>query len=71
VSRNELAHRVADLLYAVSAKRYAITGHSIAKLERGAVRWPCEEYRAALCLILGPRDDAELGFRRPAGRSIS
>lgn len=68
MSRNELARRVAELLYSVSAKRYPITGHYIAKLERGAVWWPCEEYRAALCLILGASDDAELGFRPPRGR---
>jgi hypothetical protein len=68
MSRSELAQRVAELLYAVSTKRYPITGHYIAKLERGAVWWPCEEYRAALCLILGARDDAELGFRPPRDR---
>lgn len=68
MSRTELAQRVAELLYAVSTKRYAITGHYIAKLERGAVWWPCEEYRAALCLILGASDDAELGFRPRRGR---
>jgi hypothetical protein len=68
MSRGELAQRVAELLYAVSSKRYPITGHYIAKLERGAVLWPCEEYRAALCLILGASDDAELGFHPPKGR---
>ncbi|TDW24146.1 hypothetical protein EV650_3012 [Kribbella kalugense] len=67
MSRSELAQRVAELLYAVSTKRYPITGHYIAKLERGAVWWPCEEYRAALCLILGARDDSELGFRSRRG----
>ncbi|MBP2356218.1 hypothetical protein JOF29_007328 [Kribbella aluminosa] len=29
--------------------------------------WPCQEYRAALCLILGARDDAELGFHPRRG----
>lgn len=68
MSRSELAQRVAELLYAVSAKTYPITGHYIAKLERGAVWWPCEEYRAALCLILGASNDAELGFHPPRSR---
>ncbi|WP_460664539.1 hypothetical protein [Kribbella swartbergensis] len=68
MSRKELAQRVAELLYAVNTKRYPITGHYIAKLERGAVWWPCEEYRAALCLILGASNDAELGFRPPESR---
>ncbi|MEU4193613.1 hypothetical protein AB0E69_17065 [Kribbella sp. NPDC026611] len=65
MSRSELAQRVAELLYAVNAKVYPITGHYIAKLERGAVRWPCQEYRAALCLILAAKDDADLGFHPP------
>ena len=68
MGRGELAQRVAELLYAVSSRGCPITGHYIAKLERGAVRWPCEEYRAALCLILGASNDAELGFRPPRGR---
>lgn len=68
MGRSELAQRVAELLYAVSSRKYPITGHYIAKLERGAVWWPCEEYRAALCLILGASDDDELGFHPPRGR---
>ncbi|MGW7682150.1 hypothetical protein ACWGID_15505 [Kribbella sp. NPDC054772] len=69
MSRNELARRVVELLYSVNAKRYPITGHYIAKLERGAVWWPCQEYRAALCLILGVSSDVELGFHPPRRQS--
>jgi hypothetical protein len=40
--------------------------HLIGKWERGVVRYPIREYRAALRAVLGADTDAELGFRAPA-----
>lgn len=37
----------------------------VGKLERGEHRWPSSERRAALRLVLGAAEDAELGFRSP------
>lgn len=34
----------------------------VGKLERGEVRWPTSQYRAALCAVLGAARPADLGF---------
>ncbi len=46
---------------------YELDGHYIAKLERGAVRWPGAAYRSGLRYILNVASDNELGFLPPPG----
>jgi tetratricopeptide (TPR) repeat protein len=41
-----------------------VDAHYVARLERGAVRWPGRDYRAAFAAVLGRTPD-ELGFRPP------
>lgn len=48
--------------------------HYVAKLERGVIRWPSADYRAALAAVLGADGDAALGFHplaRPAGNGAA
>lgn len=61
MSRTELADSVNAFLWERTGRRYALDDHAIGKWERGAVRCPIPEYRAALRVILGA-DDAGLGF---------
>ncbi|HEX5540824.1 MAG TPA: hypothetical protein VFX60_04575 [Micromonospora sp.] len=68
-SRSELADLVNDLLF--GPHRAAHSGFSanyVGKLERGEIRWPGEEYRAALRAVLGVDSDEELGFYNPRAR---
>lgn len=67
LSRGELADLVNAWVYEhTHAKRVvALDANYFGKLERGGIRWPQADYRAALRAVLGVGTDAELGFRRP------
>lgn len=68
LSRAELAEAVNAWLHRRTNRPGALDAHYIGRLERGAVRWPGREYRAALRSVLGADTDAALGFH-PPGRS--
>ncbi|WP_157126429.1 XRE family transcriptional regulator, partial [Nocardia mikamii] len=61
MSRRELAEAVNSFLWRSQGLRREIDAHTIARYERGAVRWPGKDYRTALCAVLGATA-AELGF---------
>ncbi|GAA1607230.1 hypothetical protein GCM10009789_71970 [Kribbella sancticallisti] len=65
MSRTELADAVCTWLWETTAMKYELDGHYIAKLERGAVRWPGAAYRSGLRYILNVANDNELGFVPP------
>lgn len=65
MSRQELAEAVNAWLHENNRRSGALDAHYIARLERGAVRWPNEEYRAGFRAILGVLDDIDLGFSPP------
>ncbi len=62
MSRRELAEAVNAWLWDTTGKRYELDAHSIARYERGAVRWPGAAYRSGLRHVLATSTDAELGF---------
>ncbi len=64
MSRQELAEAVNAWLFAKSGgeRESHLDETYIGKLERGAHRWPTEQYRAALRGVLGATTDAELGL---------
>ncbi|WP_142049599.1 XRE family transcriptional regulator [Pseudonocardia kunmingensis] len=62
MSRAELAEAVNAELWQSTGRRYALDAHTIARYERGAVRWPNAAYRSALRKVLGATDGG-LGFR--------
>lgn len=63
MSRQELAQAVNQWLWTTTGQRYEVDAHTIARWERGAVRWPQSQYRSALRHVLGLETDADLGFR--------
>ena len=63
MSRSELADAVNTHLWKSTHTRYALDAHTIARYERGAVRWPSAAYRSALRAVLGVATDTQLGFR--------
>lgn len=65
LSRSELAELVNAAIYRRTGRVVALDGHYVAKLERGVIRWPGDDYRCALREVLGATTDSELGFRRP------
>lgn len=67
MSRAELAEAVCTWLWETTETKYELDGHYIAKLERGAVRWPGAAYRSGLRFVLNVGDDSELGFVPPGG----
>jgi hypothetical protein len=67
MSRAELAEAVCSWLWETTETKYELDGHYIAKLERGAVRWPGAAYRSGLRYVLNVADDSELGFVPPGG----
>lgn len=64
MSRAELAEAVNAELWRTTGKRYVLDAHTIARYERGAVRWPGAAYRSGLRAVLGVKSDVGLGFRR-------
>lgn len=69
MSRQELAEAVNAWLHENKRRSGALDAHYVARLERGAVRWPNEEYRAGFRAILGVHDDVDLGFS-PRKRAV-
>jgi hypothetical protein len=67
MSRAELAEAVCAWLWETTQIKYDLDGHYIAKLERGAVRWPGAAYRSGLRSVLDVATDNELGFTPPGG----
>lgn len=63
MSRRELAEAVNAWLWRTTGRRYEVDAHTIARWERGAVRWPQAQFRAALRHVLGADSDTALGFR--------
>lgn len=64
MTRAELAEAVNDHLWRTIGRRCELDAHSIARYERGAVRWPGKDYRQALCAVLHATE-TELGFATP------
>jgi tetratricopeptide (TPR) repeat protein len=62
MSGAELAEAVNAELWRATGRRYALDAHTIARYERGAIRWPNAAYRSALRTLLAATD-AQLGFR--------
>lgn len=62
MSRQELAEAANAWLAEHSDRPGAMDAHYVAKLERGVVRWPNHDYRAALRATLKAATDSELGF---------
>lgn len=62
MGRAELAEAVNSWLWETTRERYDLDARAIARYERGAVRWPGAQYRAALRHVLGVSDDHQLGF---------
>lgn len=69
LSRTELAELVAAEVYRRTGREAPVDAHYIAKLERGAIRWPGREYREALRHVLDAPTDNTLGLAPPAGRA--
>jgi hypothetical protein len=61
MGRAELAEAVNDYIWRTRGVRRDLDAHTVARYERGTVRWPNEEYREAFRSVLGATD-AELGF---------
>lgn len=62
MSRAELAEAVNTELWRTTGRRYGLDAHTIARYERGVIRWPGPAYRSALRTVLGAADDVSLGF---------
>lgn len=71
MSRGELADAVNAWLWETTGKRYSLDAHTIARYERGSVRWPGAHYRSGLRHVLGVATDAALGFRSARSASSS
>jgi hypothetical protein len=71
MSRSELADTICAWLWNTTEVKYELDGHYIAKLERGAVRWPGAAYRSGLRYVLGVATDNELGFFPPPGTTVT
>lgn len=66
LSRAELAEAINRWLTSNTDRPGILDDSYVARLERGRIRWPNADYRAALRAVLGALSDAELGFR-PSG----
>lgn len=62
MTRAELAEAVNAFIWSSTGQRIALDASTLARYERGLIRWPNEAYRAGLRAVLGARSDAELGF---------
>jgi hypothetical protein len=69
MSRPELAAAVNGWIAARRGRECALDANYIGKLERGVIRWPQKDYRAALRAILGVVTDGDLGFYPPKRHS--
>lgn len=64
MSRQDVADAANAWLAEHTHRTGAIDAHYVGKLERGVVRWPNRDYRAALRATLKAATDDELGFYR-------
>lgn len=64
LSRGELAELVAAEVHRSAGHEAPVDAHYVAKLERGAIRWPGRTYRQAFAAVL-EASESELGFRPP------
>jgi hypothetical protein len=64
LSRAELAELAAAEVHRRTGRVSPLDAHYVARLERGAVRRPGRDYRAAIAAVLGVAEH-ELGFRPP------
>jgi transcriptional regulator with XRE-family HTH domain len=62
MSRPELADAVNAWLVARTHRHALVDEHYVARLERGKIRWPNADYRAAFAAVLN-RPESALGFR--------
>ncbi|MBA0124295.1 XRE family transcriptional regulator [Haloechinothrix sp. YIM 98757] len=62
MGRAELAEAVNRYIWQTTGKRHQLDAHTIARYERGAVRWPSAAYRWGLRAVLDADSDADLGF---------
>ncbi|RDI51055.1 XRE family transcriptional regulator [Nocardia mexicana] len=75
MSRAELAEAVNQYLWHTKGERREMDAHTIARYERGVIRWPNDSYREAFRVVLHATD-TELGFtparrrREQAGQQI-
>ncbi|WP_206061693.1 hypothetical protein [Nonomuraea basaltis] len=67
-SRQDLADLVNAWILNEKKREGGLTANYVGKLERGLVRWPNADYRAALRAICGADQDKDLGFARPRRR---
>jgi hypothetical protein len=63
LSRKELARLVRDWIFENRRRDTAIDEVHVGKIERGEIRWPNADYRAAFRAVLGVRSESDLGFR--------
>lgn len=64
LSRAELAELAAAEVHARSGRVAPLDAHYVARLERGAIRWPGADYRAAFAAVLDV-PEGDLGFHCP------
>lgn len=69
LSRAELAELAAAEVHARSGRVAPLDAHYVARLERGAIRWPGADYRAAFAAVLGV-PEGDLGFRCPRSTAL-
>ncbi|GAA1596451.1 helix-turn-helix transcriptional regulator [Kribbella hippodromi] len=62
-SRQDLAEMANEWIWQHRGRRTDLDANYVGKLERGLIRSPQADYRAALRAITGVRTDPELGFR--------
>lgn len=64
MTRAELAEAVNQYIWETSGKECHLDVDTVARYERGVVRWPGAVYRDGLRAVLGATTDAKLGFFR-------
>ncbi|MBO0608990.1 hypothetical protein [Myceligenerans salitolerans] len=62
MTRAELADAVNQYIWSTTGQHCALDAATLARYERGTVRWPGAAYRTGLRAVLGAGSDAELGF---------
>jgi transcriptional regulator with XRE-family HTH domain len=62
MTRAEFAEAVNQYIWATSQKKACLDVDTLARYERGQIRWPSATYREGLRAVLGVESDPELGF---------
>lgn len=72
MTRGELAEAVNRHVWAAENQEISLDAATVARYERGMIRWPNVAYRAGLRAVLGAERDSDLGFYpTPRGRVAS